>query len=83
MALENLTFHVIVDHRERSFWMDGPGGPNGIWLHFEMARIAREQAKSLRGFDVRAPSQEVALFELRCSLPGYSFLGPWPINSKQ
>jgi len=83
MALENLTFHVIVDDRERSFWMDGPGGPNGIWLHFEMARVAREQGKSLRGFDVRAPSQETALIDLQSFLTGYSFLGPWPTNPKQ
>jgi hypothetical protein len=82
MALENLTFHVIVDHSERTFWMNGPGGPNGILLHFEMAQIARKQGKTLRGFDLRTPSQETALTELQSSLSGYSFLGPWPTNPK-
>ncbi len=51
MAGENLTFHVIVNRPEKSFSIDGPDGPNGVWLHFEMNRVARLQGKQLRDFD--------------------------------
>src|SRR6266481_1158270 len=60
----NLLFHVIVDDFNRIFSMDGPGGPNGIRLHYEMMRVARTQAKILRDFDVRAESREAALAEM-------------------
>src|SRR5207344_745779 len=55
----------------------GPGGPNGIHLHFQMMRVARSQAKRLRGFDVRAESQEAALAEMKAHFPDYIFLGSW------
>ena len=41
----NPLFHVIIDNFNRTFSMDGPGGPNGIRLHHEMMRISREQKK--------------------------------------
>ena len=75
MTTENLVFHVIVDHSQKSFFINGADRSNGIWLHYEMNRIARERGKTLRDFDMRAPSQEAALVELQSSLTGYSFLG--------
>ena len=77
MAGENLTFHVIVNRPEKSFSIDGPDGPNGVWLHFEMSRVARLQGKQLRDFAMRAPSHEAALSEMHSMLPDYLFLGPW------
>jgi hypothetical protein len=74
---ENLVFHVIVDHAQKSFFINGADRSNGIWLHYEMNRVARKRGKGLRDFDMRAPSQEAALLELQSSLPGYSFLGAW------
>jgi hypothetical protein len=73
----NLLFHVIIDDFNRTFSMDGPGGPNGIRLHYELMRVSREQKKKLRDFDVRAESQEGALAEIRAILPDYTFLGSW------
>jgi hypothetical protein len=72
-----LLFHVIVDNFNRAFSMDGPGGPNGIRLHYEMQRVAREQKKNLRDFDLKAESQEAALAEMKASFPNYTFLGSW------
>jgi len=80
---ENLTFHVIVDHAEKTFSMDGPDGPNGIWLHLEMVRVARERGKTFRDFDMRAPSAEEALTEMQSYLPSYSFLGPWSAEPRK
>jgi hypothetical protein len=77
MTTENLVFHVIVDHSQKSFFINGADRSNGIWLHYEMNRTARERGKTLRDFDMRAPSQEAALVELQSSLTGYSFLGAW------
>ena len=76
-ATGNLLFHVIVDDFNRTFSMDGPGGPNGIRLHYEMMRVARTQAKILRDFDVRAESREAALAEMKAQFPDYIFLGSW------
>ena len=73
----NLLFHVIVDDFNRTFSMDGPDGPNGIRLHYEMVRVARTQAKILRDFDVRAESREAALAEMKAQFPDYIFLGSW------
>jgi hypothetical protein len=73
----NLLFHVIVDDFNRTFSMDGPGGPNGIRLHYEMMRVARTQAKILQDFDVRAESREAALAEMKAQFPDYIFLGSW------
>jgi hypothetical protein len=77
MTVENLAFHVIVDHAQKSFFINCADQSNGIWLHYEMNRVAREQGKTLRDFDMRAPSQEAALSELQSFLTGYSFLGAW------
>jgi hypothetical protein len=68
---------VIVDDFNRTFSMDGPAGPNGIRLHYEMMRVARTQAKTLRDFDVRAESHEAALAEMKTQFPDYIFLGTW------
>jgi hypothetical protein len=77
MTQESLTFHVIVNRAQKNFSIDGPDGPNGVWLHFEMSRVARLQGNQLRDFDMRAPSHEAALSEVQSMLPDYSFLGPW------
>jgi hypothetical protein len=76
-ATGGLLFHVIVDDFGRAFSMDGPGGPNGVRLHYEMLRAARIQKKRLRDFDLRADSHEAALAEMKRSFPGYAFLGTW------
>ena len=68
-----LLFHVIVDDFHRIFSMDGPGGPNGVWLHYEMLQAARAEKKKLR----RADSHEAALAEMQSHFPGYQFLGTW------
>jgi hypothetical protein len=73
----NLLFHVVIDDINRTFSMDGPGGPNGVRLHYEMIRVSRAQKKKLRDFDVRAESQEAALAEMRANFPDYTFLGSW------
>ena len=83
MKGENLSFHVIVDHAEKTFSMDGPDGPNGIWLHLEMVRVARERGKTFRDFDMRAPSAEEALTEMQSYLPSYSFIGPWSAEPRK
>jgi hypothetical protein len=72
-----LLFHVIVDDFHRTFSIDGPGGPNGVRLHFEMLRAARAENKKLRDFDLRADSHEAALAEMQKGFPGYQFLGTW------
>jgi hypothetical protein len=54
-----LPFHVIVDDFHRTFSIDGPGGPNGVRLHYEMQQAARREKKKLRDFDLRAGSHEV------------------------
>lgn len=77
MTIVNLVFHVAVDHAQKGFFINGPDGCNGVWLHYEMNRIGRERGNRLRDFDIRAPSQEAALLELQSFLPGYSFLGAW------
>jgi hypothetical protein len=48
-----------------------------------MIRVAREHGKTLRDFDMRAPSQEAALLELQSSLTGYSFVGTWTLESSR
>jgi hypothetical protein len=73
----NLLFHVIVDDFNRTFSLDGPGGPNGIRLHYEMMRVSREQKKKLHDFDVRAVSKEAALAEMKAYFSDYTFLGSW------
>jgi hypothetical protein len=72
-----LSFHVIVDEFDSTFSMDGPEGPSGVRLHYEMLQVAREQKKKLRGFDLRAESREAALAEMETRFPDYTFLGTW------
>jgi hypothetical protein len=72
-----LLFHVIVDDFHRTFSIDGPGGPNGVRLHYEMQQAARREKKKLRDFDLRAGSHEAALTEMHNQFPGYQFLGTW------
>ena len=70
----NLLFHVIVDDFNRTFSMDGPGGPNGIRLHYEMMRVARTQAKILGDFGSCACPNEGAVSRLHF----FGFLGRRP-----
>jgi hypothetical protein len=72
-----LSFHVIVDDFDWTFSMDGPEGPSGVRLHYEMLQVAREQKEKLRGFDLRAESREAALAEMKTRFPDYTFLGTW------
>jgi hypothetical protein len=72
-----LLFHVIVDDFNRTFSMEGPGGPNGIRLHYEMLQAARAEKKKLRDFGLRTDSHEAALAEMQNHFPGYQFLGTW------
>jgi len=69
-------FHVIVDVR-RTYTIDGPGGPNGVRLHFEMLQASRAQKGKLRDFDLRGDSQGAVLVEMRRCFPGYTFRGAW------
>jgi hypothetical protein len=73
----NGTFHVIIDDFHRAFSIDGPEGPSGVRLHYEMQLVARAQAKTLRDFDLRAASREAALAEMKTRFPDYTFLGTW------
>jgi hypothetical protein len=57
--------------------MDGPEGPSGVRLHYEMLRVARWQKKKLRDFDLRAESRKAALVEMKLRFPNYTFLGTW------
>jgi hypothetical protein len=43
-----LIFHVIVDDFNRTFSIDGPEGPSGVRLHYEMQQVIRKQTKKLR-----------------------------------
>ena len=79
----NLVFHVIVNHADRTFTVDGSDGPNGIRLHYEMLHVARALKKTFRAFDVGAQSQEAALAELRQYIPNYEFLGTWAASQSK
>ena len=68
---------LIVDDFHRTFSIDGPGGPNGVRLHYEMLQVARAEKKKLRDLDLRADSHEAALGEMQNHFPGYQFLGTW------
>jgi hypothetical protein len=70
-------FHVIVDDFNRTFSIDGPEGPSGVRLHYEMQQVIRQQNKKLRDFDMRADSFEAALAEIKTRFPDYTFLGTW------
>jgi hypothetical protein len=68
-----LLFHVIVDDFHRTFSIDGPGGPNGVRLHYEMLQAARAEKKKLRDLDLRADSHEAALGEMQSHFPAINF----------
>jgi hypothetical protein len=70
-----LSFHVVVDDFSRRYSIDGPDGPNGVRLHFEIQQIARSGKRRLRDFDVRAETPEEALATIRQYYPGYTFVG--------
>jgi hypothetical protein len=72
-----LIFHVIIDDFNRAFSIDGPEGPSGVRLHYEMQQVIRKQIKKLRDFDLRAESFEAALAEIKTRFPDYVFLGTW------
>ena len=72
-----LTFHVIIDHTHRTFSIDGPDGPSGVRLHYQMLLVARKQNKKLKDFDIRAENRETALAEIQAHLHDYTFLGTW------
>ena len=72
-----LAFHVIVDDFNWTFSVDGPEGPSGVRLHYEMQQVMRTQNTKLRGFDLRAESHEAALTEIKTNFPDYTFLGAW------
>ena len=57
--------------------MDGPDGPSGVRLHYEMLIVARNQNRKLSELDVRAETREAALAEIQAHLPDYTFLGTW------
>jgi hypothetical protein len=72
-----LTFHVIIDHTHRTFSIDGPDGPSGVRLHYQMLLVARKQNKKLKDLDIRAETREAALSEMQAYLSDYTFLGTW------
>ena len=72
-----LVFHVIVDDFNRTFSIDGPEGPSGVRLHYEIQQVMRKQINKLRDFDLRAESFEAALAEIKIRFPNYTFLGTW------
>jgi hypothetical protein len=72
-----LIFHIIVDEFNRAFSIDGPEGPSGVRLHYEMQPVMRKQTRNCCDFDLRAESFEAALAEIKKRFPGYTFLGTW------
>jgi len=72
-----LVFHVIVDDFNGTFSIDGPEGPSGVRLHYEMQQVIRKQTKKLREFDLTAESFEAALAEIKTRFSDYTFLGTW------
>ena len=72
-----LLFHVIIEDRAGQFSIDGPDGPSGVRLHYEMVQVARKQRRNLRDFDLWANSLDEAVSEMEKYFPGYKFLGTW------
>ena len=72
-----LLFHIIIEDQARQFSIDGPDGPNGFRLHYEMVQVARNQRRNLRDFDLWADSLDEAVSEMEQHFPGYKFLGTW------
>src|SRR4051794_25531632 len=83
LMAENSAFHIIIDDGQRSFWIVGPGGPNGVRLHYEVVRFARNKNVKLREHDIFAASQDAALTEVQQFLPDYKFMGAWAVNLSQ
>jgi hypothetical protein len=77
MPLKSIVFHAVIDDTRKTFTMDGPGDPNGVRLHYEVVRAARQHGRNLRQLDIRAASLEAAVVEARAFLSGYAFSGPW------
>jgi hypothetical protein len=69
-AADEPLFHVVVNDFHRTFSIDASDSINGIRLHYEMLRFARE-------LDIRAASIEAAVAEVEKRFPEYSFLGTW------
>ena len=78
-----LIFHVIVDDFNRAFSIDGPEGPSGVRLYYEMQQVIRKQTKKLRDFDLRAESFKAALAEIKTRFPEYTFLGTWAAHARE
>jgi len=76
-AADEPLFHVVVNDFDRTFSIDASDSINGIRLHYEMLRVAREQNKKFREFDIRAVSIEAAMAEVKARFLEYSFLGTW------
>ena len=76
-AADEPLFHVVVNDFHRTFSIDASDSINGIRLHYEMLRFAREQNKNFREFDIRAASIEAAVAEVEARFPEHSFLGTW------
>jgi hypothetical protein len=72
-----LTFHVVVDYVKRLFSMDGPDGPNGVRLHYEVMKVSRRTKNRFWEFDIRAESQERALADMQKAFPGHKCMGTW------
>ena len=73
-----LLFHLIVDDHKRIFSIDGPDGPNGVRLHYEMLQVSRAlSCKKLRDFDLRCNSREEATAQMQNYCPGYTAVGTW------
>jgi hypothetical protein len=75
--LGNLSFHVVVDYANRSFSMDGPDCPSGVWLHYQVVQVARGMKNKFWEFDIRAETQEQALAQVQADLYDYKFTGTW------
>jgi hypothetical protein len=74
-------FHIIVDDADRTFTIDGPGGPNGMRLHYEMLRVSRAQKKRYRDFDLYCASHKAALATMHGYFPRYKFMGTWAAST--
>jgi hypothetical protein len=72
-----IAFHVVMDHVNYTFTLDGPDDPNGLRLHFDVQLAARHLQRKFSEFDVRADSKERAVADMAGSFPAYKFCGTW------
>jgi hypothetical protein len=70
-------FHIVVEDLGRTYTVDGPGGPSGLHLHFEMLQASRALKGRYRDFDVRFNSGEEVRSYMLKYFPGYTFSGSW------